>query len=227
MRAALLGADRLSDAVNVAFKVPNLLRDLFAEGAFSGAFVPTLAARREREGPAAALELFNRVLSTLFVYVGILVLLLALFAPAIVTLLTDAEFSGDREQFTRTVLLVRLLSPFLLFISFAVAAMGTLNVSGHFFLPALSPATQNLLLVVGGLLLYFGGLRGGASAVPWALLLLAGASASSSSRCRCFAARVGSRASIPICACARRRRARSSAACSRLRGGSPPPTSAS
>ncbi len=175
IRAALLGADRLSDAVNVAFKVPNLLRDLFAEGAFSGAFVPTIARTRETEGVGAAHAVLNRVISTLLVYLGAVVLLMVSFAPQIVRVLTAPEFVADAEQFERTVLLVRLLAPFLLFISIAVAAMGALNVGGHYFLPALSPAAQNALLVAGGLLLYFlANRRGVEAAVPWALLLLGG-----------------------------------------------------
>jgi len=175
IRAALLGADRLSDAVNVAFKVPNLLRDLFAEGAFSGAFVPTIARAREKAGPAAAFQVLNRVLSTLLVYLGATVLLMIWFAPQIVRLLTAPEFGADTAHFERTVLLVRLLAPFLLFISIAVAAMGALNVAGHYFLPALSPAAQNALLVAGGLVLYFvAHLRQAEAAVPWALLLLGG-----------------------------------------------------
>jgi putative peptidoglycan lipid II flippase len=173
LRAALVGASRLSDSLDVAFKVPNLLRDLFAEGAFSGAFVPTLSAVREREGDAAALALLNRVLSTMLVYVGVVTALMVAFAPQVVGLITSPRFAAQPE-FELAVVLVRLLAPFLLFISLAVAAMGALNVFGRFFVPALSPAMQNLLLVAGGLTLIH--LRAGRAeaVVPWAVLLLAG-----------------------------------------------------
>lgn len=174
VRAALLGKGRLSDVVDVAFKVPNLLRDLFAEGAFSGAFVPTIARAKERGGTVAALEVFNRVASTLLVYVGAIVALGIAFAPAIVRVIAAPEYVERADAFASTVLLVRLLAPFLLLVSLAVAAMGTLNVCGRFFLPALSPASQNLLLVVGGVALYLLAFVGEAAAVPWAVLLLLG-----------------------------------------------------
>lgn len=172
-RAALVGARWLSDALDVAFKVPNLLRDLFAEGAFSGAFVPTLSAVREEEGDAAALALLNRVLSTLLVYVGLVTALMVAFAPQVVDLITSPAFAAQPE-YELAIVLVRLLSPFLLFISLAVAAMGALNVFGRFFVPALSPAIQNLLLVAGGLMLIQAGVGRTEAVLPWALLLLAG-----------------------------------------------------
>jgi putative peptidoglycan lipid II flippase len=173
LRAALVGARGLSDALDVAFKVPNLLRDLFAEGAFSGAFVTTLSAVREREGDAAALALLNRVFSTMLIYVGLVTGLLMAFAPQVVGLIASPRFTAQPE-FELAVELVRLLAPFLLFISLAVAAMGALNVFDRFFVPALSPAMQNLLLVVGGLTLVHLGVGRMEAVRPWALLLLAG-----------------------------------------------------
>jgi len=173
VRATLLGATSLSDAVDVAFKVPNLLRDLFAEGAFSGAFVPTLSGVRARRGDAAAFEALNRVLSTMLVHVGIVVALLVIGADVVVRAITSARFA-ESAAFDLTVLLVRLLAPFLLFISLAVAAMGALNVFDRFFVPALSPALQNLTLVAGGGVLIGAAVGGAPAAVPWAVLLLVG-----------------------------------------------------
>jgi putative peptidoglycan lipid II flippase len=174
LRAALVGAGWLSDALDVAFKVPNLLRDLFAEGAFSGAFVPTLSVVREKEGDAAAFVLLNRVLSTLLVYVGLVTALMVAFAPQVVGLIASPRFTAQPELFERAVGLVRLLAPFLLFISLAVAAMGALNVFSRFFVPALSPAMQNVLLVVGGVTLVHLGVGRAEAVRPWAVLLLAG-----------------------------------------------------
>jgi putative peptidoglycan lipid II flippase len=171
VRAALVGAGRLSDSLDVAFKVPNLLRDLFAEGAFSGAFVPTLSHTREHDGDRAAFDLLNRVLSTMIVYVGAIVGLLVWFAPGIVGALAPA-FAP--EYFDLTVVLVRLLAPFLLLICLAVVAMGALNVFGKFFVPALAPATQNLILVAGGMVLVRLALGPAQAAIPWAVLLLCG-----------------------------------------------------
>ena len=173
LRAALIGAGRLSDAVDVAFKVPNLLRDLFAEGAFSGAFVPTLSRERETRGDAEAFALFNRVASTILVYLGLVVAAIVAGAPVIVRALAPS-FVAEQGVFDLTVVLVRLLAPFLLFVSLSAAAMGTLNVFGRFFVPALSPAMQNLVLVSGGLVVWRLVDGPAAAAVPWAVLLLAG-----------------------------------------------------
>ncbi|HEX5136038.1 MAG TPA: murein biosynthesis integral membrane protein MurJ [Planctomycetota bacterium] len=173
VRAALFGSGWLSDALDVAFKVPNLFRDLFAEGAFSGAFVPTIMRTHEREGRAAALVLLNRVLSTMLVYVGALCLVLISFAPWIVRILASPTFV-EQPEFRDAVVLVRILAPFLLLICLAVAAMGALNVLGKYFVPALSPAAQNLVLVLGGLVVYKAVAEAPARAVPWAFLLLAG-----------------------------------------------------
>jgi putative peptidoglycan lipid II flippase len=173
VRALLFDAGPLSDALDVAFKVPNLFRDLFAEGAFSGAFVPTITHVHEREGREAALTLLNRVLSTMLVYVGGLCALLVAFAPTAVQVLAAREFT-ERPEYAETVLLVRVLAPFLLLICLAVAAMGALNVLGRFFVPALSPAAQNLVLVLGGIVIYKAVLDQPGRALPWAYLLLAG-----------------------------------------------------
>ena len=174
LRATLLGSGLLSDAMEVAFRIPNLLRDLFAEGAFNGAFVPTLSREKKEGGKRAAFELTNRALSTLFLYASGAVALMMIFAPEIVWLITDESFSGDPEKFDPTVRLVRVLAPFLILVSMAAVAMGALNVSGRFFLPALSPATQNLVLVAGGSLMVILGLTEDRALLPWAGLLLLG-----------------------------------------------------
>ena len=176
VRAALVGARWLSDSLDVAFRVPNLLRDLFAEGAFSGAFVPTLTQVREAEGDRAAFRLLNRVLSTMIVHVGAIVVLMIVFAPEVVGALAAPAFR-ERPEFELAVVLVRILAPFLLFISMAVAAMGTLNVFGRFFVPALSPAIQNLILFAGGLVLVLLATGRAAAVTPWAVLLLCGGAA--------------------------------------------------
>ena len=82
--AALLGAGRMADAFNVAFRIPNLLRDLFAEGALSAAFVPAFKAALKRDGRDGAWRLGNRVAGNLLVITGLVVLVGALFAPQIV-----------------------------------------------------------------------------------------------------------------------------------------------
>ncbi len=174
LRATLLGSSLLSDAMEVAFRIPNLLRDLFAEGAFNGAFVPTLSREKRERGKSAAFELTNRALSTLFLYACGAVALMMIFAPEIVRLITGESFSGNPEKFDPTVRLVRILAPFLILVSLAAVSMGALNVQGRFFLPALSPATQNLVLVVGGSVMAILGLTEDRALLPWAALLLVG-----------------------------------------------------
>ena len=110
VRAALFESGPLSDALDVAFKVPNLFRDLFAEGAFSGAFVPTITRVHEQEGREAAFALLNRVLSTMLVYVGALCGLLVACAPEAVRVLA-APAVGGRAEVADTVVLVRGLAP--------------------------------------------------------------------------------------------------------------------
>jgi putative peptidoglycan lipid II flippase len=175
VRAVLFGAEKVSDALEVAFRIPNLFRDLFAEGAFTGAFVPTISAARARGGDGDAFTVLNRVLSTMLLYVGAIVAAIVLAAPWIVRVVTAPGFADDPADFAHTVLLVRVLAPFLLFICLAVAAMGTLNVFERFFVPALSPATQNLVLVAGGVVLdRFAQTGPEETALRWAYLLLAG-----------------------------------------------------
>jgi putative peptidoglycan lipid II flippase len=140
------GAGPLTDAFVAAFRVPNLLRDLFAEGALSSAFVPTFTAEREHRGAQAAWTLANRVMTALLAVLGILTVLTFLGAPGILRLYVSG-FSA--EKMTLAVTMTRILSPFLLFVALAAVAMGALNACGRFFLPALAPAFFNIAAIVG------------------------------------------------------------------------------
>jgi putative peptidoglycan lipid II flippase len=140
------GAGAATDAFVAAFRIPNLLRDLFAEGALSSAFVPTFTAERERLGREAAWRLANRVVSALALILGALTLLLALMAPQIVPLYAPGF---DAEKTALAVTMTRILSPFLLCVALAAVAMGILNTCGRFFLPAVAPAAFNLAAIVG------------------------------------------------------------------------------
>src|SRR5262245_25625114 len=145
------GAGAVMDAYFTAFRIPNLLRDLFAEGALSSAFVPTLTAERERHGEVAAWNLVNRVMTALIVILGLLTAILFLFAPQIQGLYASG-FSTEKMALTIT--LTRIMAPFLLFIALAAVAMGTLNTRGRFFLPALAPAWFNVAAIVAVIALY-------------------------------------------------------------------------
>lgn len=148
--AYFFGASNATDAFQVAFRIPNLLRDLFAEGAMSAALVPTFTRARIEEGDARAWRLAGLVFRVLFVSVSIISLLGIWFAPQLVSLYagTFREISG---KFELTVRMTRTLFPFFPLVALAAAYMGILNACGRFFLPAFSSALFNLASVVSGL----------------------------------------------------------------------------
>ncbi len=145
--AALIGAGYHSDAFRIGFRIPNLLRDLFAEGALSAAFVPTYARTQKEDGHEAAFALANRIVTVLAVLLGGLVLLATVFAWPIVSALAPG-FDDEAGKAALTVLLTRVMMPFLLLVSFAAVAMGMLNAEERFGVPALSPALFNLVAIV-------------------------------------------------------------------------------
>ncbi len=144
------GAGPATDAFLAAFRIPNLLRDLFAEGALSSAFVPTFSAARQREGDAAAWRLANRLITALIALLGPLTLLIAFGAPWILAVYV-AGFPADKLELSVT--MTRILSPFLLFVALAAVAMGVLNTCGRFFLASFAPALFNVAAIAGMLLL--------------------------------------------------------------------------
>ena len=145
--AALFGAGNAMDAYNVAFRIPNLVRDLFAEGAMSSAFVPTFTRHLTREGKASAWRLANSVINGLIVITVLLVSLGIVFAEPLVDLFAGA-YRNVPGKFELTVLLTRMMLPFLTFVAVAAAFMGMLNSLHRFFIPALSPAMFNVATIV-------------------------------------------------------------------------------
>ena len=164
--AALVGANRFSDAFVVAFRIPNLLRDLFAEGALSSAFVPTFAETRAQSGPEAAFRLANAVVGAIVAAVGLVVLVGILFAPGIVALMAPG-FQAEQAELAS--FLTRLMMPFLLLVSLSAAAMGMLNAEGRFAAPALAPALFNVGAIAVGIGLWVGGAGPRAAVVGWSL----------------------------------------------------------
>lgn len=143
--AFYFGASGLSDTFFVAFRIPNLLRELFAEGSMSSAVVPVLTEYHSRD-PGEARRLVRVAFTFLVVAVGALSVAGMVFAPAIVTVIAPG-FLDDPEKFSTTVLLTRVMFPFLLFVSLAALSMGALNVRRVFFLPALAPAALNVTVI--------------------------------------------------------------------------------
>ncbi|MDA1183922.1 MAG: murein biosynthesis integral membrane protein MurJ [Acidobacteria bacterium] len=150
--AALFGAGNAMDAYNVAFRVPNLVRDLFAEGAMSSAFVPTFTRYLTTDGKPSAWRLGNNVINGLIVITGVLVVLGILFAEPLVGLFAGA-YRDVPGKFELTVFLTRLMLPFLTFVALAAACMGMLNSLHRFFIPALSPAMFNVVTIICALVL--------------------------------------------------------------------------
>ena len=152
--AVLFGAGLQYDAFLTAFRIPNLLRDLFAEGALSAAFVTTFTQVQETKGEQEAFRLSNRVATALMLLLGVICIVGWIFAPSIVYLLAPGFFdvSGKAEL---TIHLTRIMIPFLLLIALAAKAMGILNARHNFAVPAIAPVFFNLGSVLGGLFLGF------------------------------------------------------------------------
>ncbi|MDA8079131.1 MAG: murein biosynthesis integral membrane protein MurJ [Nitrospiraceae bacterium] len=145
--ALYFGAGGLSDTFFAAFKIPNLLRELFAEGSMSAAFIPVLTEYRQKEGEEAAKRLVRITFSFIVITVGLICVLGIIFSPAIVTVIAPG-FLKFPEKFSMTVVLTRIMFPFLLFISLAALVMGALNTKKVFFVPALAPAMLNITLIL-------------------------------------------------------------------------------
>lgn len=154
--AALFGGSRWMDCFYLAFKVPNLLRDLFAEGALSQAFVTTFSKKAAAGGPGAAWPLANKMLTLAAVFMGAVTLLGVAIAPWIVELLTLLARSGasgrsySPDEVAFTVGLVRVMYPFILLVSLAALVMGLLNARDVFGIPALASCFFNLGSMVAG-----------------------------------------------------------------------------
>ena len=156
------------DAFNVAFRIPNLVRDLFAEGAMTAAFVPTFSRTLNGKGKEAAWRLGNLVINALLLVTGVIVVLGIVFAAPITRTITSADIVGDLlrmlglavqapspggfasvpGKLELTTELTRIMMPFLTTVAVAVAMMGMLNSLHRFFLPALSPAMFNVVTIL-------------------------------------------------------------------------------
>src|SRR4051812_41049794 len=149
--ASLFGAGNATDAYNVAFRIPNLLRDLFAEGAMSASLVPIFTRVRAEEGDARAWRVAGLVFRVLFFTVTALSLAGMLFAPQLVGLYASA-YKQIPGKFELTVQMTRIMFPFFPLVALAAAFMGVLNACGVFFLPAFASALFNLTSITVGVI---------------------------------------------------------------------------
>ncbi len=147
--AAMFGAGELLDAYIAAFRIPNMLRDLFAEGALSTALTALFTRTYDREGPAPAWQLANLTLSAMIFLIGLVCVAAIAAAPYIVQA-TSPGFMNVPGKYELAVNLTRLLFPFILFVSLAAAVMGMLNARFVFGIPASASTVFNIVSVVVG-----------------------------------------------------------------------------
>jgi putative peptidoglycan lipid II flippase len=145
--AAMFGAGTQMDAFNVAFRVPNLLRDLFAEGAMTAAFVPTFTRTLTQKGEADAWRLGSLVINALIVVTGGIAVIGMVFASQITAFLAP-EYARIPGKLGLTALLTQVMMPFFPMIAVAAGAMGMLNARHRFFVPSLSPAMFNVATII-------------------------------------------------------------------------------
>src|SRR3989442_2904534 len=146
--AGLFGAGRNLDAFLMAFRLPNLLRDLFAEGALSTAFITTFSKKIAVDGDQSAWRLANKVATLTAVFMSAVTLLGIVFAPQLVDLLTWWSWSPDKTALT--ILLTRIMWPFMLLVSLAALVMGMLNAKHVFGPPAMASSYFNLGSIISG-----------------------------------------------------------------------------
>jgi putative peptidoglycan lipid II flippase len=174
--AALLGAGMYADAFQAAFRVPNLLRDLLAEGALSAAFVPTYARALAQGGRDRAFAMASRLLTLLAALLGALVVAGFVFAGPLVRMLAPG-FESVPGKHETTVMLTRVMLPFLPLVSFAAVAMGMLNAHRRFGTPAFAPAAFNMVAIVWAVGLWWAGFAPAQVALGWAVGTVAGGAA--------------------------------------------------
>ena len=145
--ARVFGAGLATDAFFVAFKIPNLLRRLFAEGAFSQAFVPLLAEHKHQDEQQAK-GLIDAV-STLLFLALVVTAALGIAAAPLIVYLTAPGFAAEPDKFALTVALLRVTFPYIVFIALVALAASILNTWSRFAVPALTPALLNVCFIVG------------------------------------------------------------------------------
>ena len=166
--ASVFGASRATDAFFVAFKIPNFLRRLFAEGSFSLAFVPVLSEYRERGDRAALKSLIDATAGSLIAVLLALTAIGVLAAPAVVSVFAPG-FADEPEQQRLAGEMLRITFPYLLFVALTALAGGILNSLGRFAIPALTPALLNVSLIIAALA-FSGHFEEPVKALAWGVL---------------------------------------------------------
>lgn len=150
--ARAFGASAYTDAFNVAFRIPNLLRRLFAEGAFSQAFVPILAEYKNQKGEAATKDLVDHV-ATVLIWALLVTCLLGIVGAPVIVYFIATGLQADPEAFASSVFMTRIMFPYIAFMAFVALAGGVLNTWRQFQVPAFTPVLLNLSFIGASLLL--------------------------------------------------------------------------
>jgi putative peptidoglycan lipid II flippase len=145
--AAVLGTSSVADAFFVAFRVPNMFRRLFAEGAFDAAFIPLFAKRLHAEGPPAAQAFAGQALAGLTLVLVVFTVLAEIAMPWLMLLLAPG-FASDAAKFDLAIMLARIALPYLVFMSLVALHSGVLNALGRFAIAALAPTLLNVVLII-------------------------------------------------------------------------------
>jgi len=151
--AYLFRAGYAMDAFRVAFNVPNLLRDFFAEGTLNAAFIPVFSSEYVEKGKEEALRFANTVLNSLILFVSVVCALCVIFAPWIMKVIAFG-FAREPGKIALTWQLARIIFPFLVLIAVSALMMGVLNYFKRFFVPAVAPALFNIGVITCAVLLY-------------------------------------------------------------------------
>src|SRR5215831_7590477 len=146
LKAVAFGAGLQMDAFEAAFRLPNILRRLFAEGAFSQAFVPILADCQRRNGDVATRDLVGKVAGSLAIVLLVVSVLGVLAAPWLVYVLASG-FARTPGKVELTAAMIRIMFPYILFISLVSLAGGVLNIYRRFAIPAFTPVLLNLSII--------------------------------------------------------------------------------
>ena len=149
--ARMFGSSVATDAFLVAFKIPNFLRRLFAEGAFSQAFVPVFTEYKEQKEVEEVRSLIRHVAGTLGLVLLLVSILAMLFAPAVTSVFATGFLLKYPDKFELTYQLLRITFPYILFISLTALAAGVLNSYGRFAVPAFTPVLLNISLIAAAL----------------------------------------------------------------------------
>ncbi|WP_181700379.1 murein biosynthesis integral membrane protein MurJ [Chthonobacter albigriseus] len=171
--ANMLGTGPVADAFIVAFRLPNLFRRLFAEGAFSAAFVPLFARALEEGGPPRARVLAEEILSVFLLALTLITIIAELAAPLLVYALAPG-FASDPQKFTDAELMTRIMFPYLACMSLTAMAAGMLQSFGRFAVAAFAPSLLNVVLVAALALIWSQGWAGtpdAAYTLSWAVFI--------------------------------------------------------